>query len=731
MTCVNTLILEIEWLVRERGDQLGLRGVRLGMPSFCKWMKWSLIVCLSFTIGVVAYAAESDDYIIFLKSITDSTGAFMGSFFNGKDSGSKSANSTGKSAVNAADIGKLNLNLIDRIPDVDSGKKGYIRELLNIYRDSENGKINSGVHLPVSVLLGMHTNEVGSAGSTPYYFKPEQWKKGKANYCLMDYTSTSFNTIGNPGGVSETGGIGIFQNTSGASGAKSKVNPLSVKRGTSSGDVRFLPDMITTSANKSSIGNVNSKLLDSTAKSMFGGLSNNRGAGGAISCMLGVYTGYGYADTQHCSNSKLGTTATKVTVKYITDLYINYSREHLNYNAATIAGFDNDKARFASCIIALHDSDWYFNSYMLKDINAKIDDVKSVWKALYPKEKKSNAEIKKIFREHTKTLPEAIKATTGVTVSASECKRVYGTNGNYGGEGGYSWFESNGGAFHVTKTRDKEKAYTRQYSSKCGGSKKPFIVSGMDGISFGYLFSVSPVHGSAVYGKLLKEAGVNSVDPTDPSTFVFTAKTVNTITPTWSGELSSVYNGYKIDRTKLTPDRIAVLNAAAEMAYKAPFFYGSTDGGTVGHFSWCTIGSDTGFGTDCAHYCGLAYYYAGFNVTYESTSGLLSSRYCKSTSFSSIKPGDILCKVGGGTHHAVIYLSGKSLSSVSVIEAKGRTGRSFDEQVSITSNRNCSGYTVLRNKDIDKGKRGKARSIPHSKPKTEAKRLHPYGTYGP
>ena len=368
---------------------------------------------------------------------------------------------------------------------------------------------------------------------------------------------------------------------------------------------------------------------------------------------------------------------------------------------------------------------------MLEDINAKIDDVKSVWKALYPKEKKSNAEIKKIFKEHTKTLPEAIKATTGVTVSASECKRVYGTNGNYGGEGGYNWFEDKGGAFHVTKTRDNEKAYTRQYSSKCGGSKKPFIVSGMDGISFGYLFSVSPVHGSAVYGKLLKEAGVNSVDPTDPSTFVLTAKTVNTITPTWSGELSSIYNGYKIDRTKLTPDRIAVLNAAAEMAYKAPFFYGSTDGGTVGHFSWCTIGSDTGFGTDCAHYCGLAYYYAGFNVTYESTSGLLSSRYCKSTSFSSIKPGDILCKVGGGTHHAVIYLSGKSLSSVSVIEAKGRTGKSFDEQVSITSNRNCSDYTVLRNKDIDKGKRGKARSIPHSRPKTEAKRLHPYGTYGP
>ena len=577
----------------------------------------------------------------------------------------------------------------------------------------------------------MHTNEVGSAGSTPYYFKPEQWKKGKANYCLMDYTSTSFNTIGNPGGVSEAGGIGIFQNTSGASGAKSKVNPLSVKRGTSSGDVRFLPDMIATSANKSSIGNVNSKLLDSTAKSMFGGLSNNRGPGGAISCMLGVYTGYRYADTQHCSNSKLGTTATKVTVKYITDLYINYSREHTNYNAATIAGFDNDKARFASCIIALHDSDWYFNSYMLKDINAKIDDVKSVWKALYPKEKKSNAEIKKIFREHTKTLPEAIKATTGVTVSASECKRVYGTTGNYGGEGGYSWFESNGGAFHVTKTRDKEKAYTRQYSSKCGGSKKPFIVSGMDGISFGYLFSVSPVHGSAVYGKLLKEAGVNSVDPTDPSTFVLTAKTVNTITPTWSGELSSVYNSCKIDRTKLTPDRIAVLNAAAEMAYKAPFFYGSTNGGTKGNFHWCNVGGDTGFGTDCAHYCGLSYYYAGFNVTYETTSGLLSSKYYKPISFSAIKPGDILCKVGGGVHHAVIYLSGKSLSSVNAIEAKGRNGVSYNEQVSITYNKDRSGYTVLRNKDIDKGKRGKARSIPHNKPKTEAKRLHPYGTYGP
>src|SRR5690606_32082165 len=56
----------------------------------------------------------------------------------------------------------LNLLLIDRI-----SSEGYIKELLELYRDSEQGKLNDYPHhLPVQALLGIHKNESGTYGTT-------------------------------------------------------------------------------------------------------------------------------------------------------------------------------------------------------------------------------------------------------------------------------------------------------------------------------------------------------------------------------------------------------------------------------------------------------------------------------------------------------------------------------------------------------------------------------------
>jgi hypothetical protein len=79
----------------------------------------------------------------------------------------------------------LNLLLIDRI-----SSEGYIKELLELYRDSSQGKLNDySFHLPVEALLGMHKNETGTygtAGVVPKSYIPYDSKTKKILWGL-DY----------------------------------------------------------------------------------------------------------------------------------------------------------------------------------------------------------------------------------------------------------------------------------------------------------------------------------------------------------------------------------------------------------------------------------------------------------------------------------------------------------------------------------------------------------------
>ena len=710
-----------------------------GVPSFGKFVKWAMVLCFSFILGVVIFASEGDDYLFLFNSIKDSTGAMMGSFGD-KVKNALGLSSGGVNGVKKAD-GSLNLDLIDRIPDVSSGKVGYIKELLSIYRDGQEGKISKYKWLSLSAMLGMHANEVGtdSNGIPNYYFKAGEWKKNAPNKCLMDYTSNSPKT----GALNESGGYGVFQNETLSGAEKSKVDPLSLKRGASPSDVRFLPDMIATANAKinAALDNKAYKKLSKDQLSFFAGFINNRGSGGAPNSMVGIC-----GNNDHFRDKMYGTDhanalnkhAIESTVVPVYNTICGFFSKHPEVKITKMAGWDDPKKRAAAVLILLQEDNWFCNDQALRALRKYEGSTSAVWNVLFPKNKYSSSKLEKLINKHTKKLPDAINQINGSHVSEEDCKHVYGTVGYYTDPGSYAYYHGDkpGCAVYRVSTVKDNGVYTHKYTD----GSAPYYVSAFDYVGAGYLLSVVPPMGEAMYAKLLKIAGVNSVDPTNPDSYKNNTSTA--IAASWSGELNSHLKGANIDKSKLTPDRIAVLNAAAEMAYEAPFFYGSTRGANgrlIGHFYWCTIkgnqlstngSGDTGFGTDCAHYCGLAYYYAGFNVTYLSTSSMLGSRYYKQISFSAIKPGDILLKPGV---HAVIYLSGKSLSNVSVIEARGRSGGSiaYDKQVSITPKKNCSAYIVIRNKDIDKGKRGNARSIPHSKPKTEAKRLHPYGTYGP
>lgn len=700
-----------------------------GVPSFGKFVKWAMVLCFSFILGVVIFASEGDDYLFLFNSIKDSTGAMMGSFGD-KVKNALGLSSGGVNGVKKAD-GSLNLDLIDRIPDVSSGKVGYIKELLSIYRDGQEGKISKYKWLSLSAMLGMHANEVGtdSNGIPNYYFKASEWKKNAPNKCLMDYTSNSPKT----GALNESGGYGVFQNETLSGAEKAKVDPLSVKRGASPSDVRFLPDMIATANAKinAALDNKAYKKLSKDQLSFFAGFINNRGSGGAPNSMVGICS-----SNDHFKDKMYGTDhanalnkhAVESTVVSVYNTICGFFSKHPEVKVTKMAGWDDPKKRAAAVLILLQGDDWFCSDQALRALRKYEGSTSAAWNVLFPKNKYSSSKLEKLINKHTKKLPDAINQVNGSHVSEEDCKRVYGTVGYYTDPGSYSYYHGDtpGCAVYRVSTVKDNGVYTHKYTD----GSAPYYVSAFDYVGAGYLLSVVPPMGEAMYAKLLKIAGVNSVDPTNPDSYKNNTSTA--IAASWSGELSNHYKGCGIDKSKLTPDRIAVLNAAAEMAYEAPFYYDqywNADHNSIqGTYGWGSHDGDVGFNTDCAHFCGLAYVYAGFNVKRFTTDGLRSpgaKKYYTEISFSQIKPGDIVVTPSKG--HAVIYLSGKSVTSMKVIDAAGRNGgkRPYDDQVAI-HNHSIPGGVVLRCKDIDKGKRGQGYQVPHTKPKTAAKRRHPY-----
>lgn len=90
---------------------------------------------------VVMAMSDEKSYYLLLNNTKDSFGAFMGSFTGESHNGSAGGNSGDEYETITLISTGLNLDLIDRIPDVDSGAVGYVRELLSFYRDAQNGKV--------------------------------------------------------------------------------------------------------------------------------------------------------------------------------------------------------------------------------------------------------------------------------------------------------------------------------------------------------------------------------------------------------------------------------------------------------------------------------------------------------------------------------------------------------------------------------------------------------------
>lgn len=709
--------------------------------TFSKFITTFLFIIGIFFCSVLVFSFSSNsDYHLLLSGVKDSTGKVLGTFIEKAELFTDEVFQQDTYETNTEyEVGDVNLDLIDKIPDVTAGKVGYIKELLSIYRDAYEGKFFEKLEAPIKVTtyLGMHVNEVGiepgAAADEPipvYYFDSEEWKKNTPHYCFMDFTSKSLLAgHGNASRLDSSGGVGPFQFIgTGTTVSQSEVNPLSVGRATS-GDVHFLPDAITyTTVQKWGVFYKNYLTSDgriSLQKLKYDfliGLPNNRGAAGVCNFLCGLHDlSSDYHLLTNGSSSKLNATFVDNTISVWGDMFDDYYREHsADMDGLALACFDAPSCKKAVVIIAAHSQGFHINEKYCDWVLNKYTNFDTVCKALYPQEDPEDIKVK-IKAMVSDTVRDSIVKTTGDTsVTDADCVKIYGSN-TY--TDGYRQRGIEGSIWYVSKQRDDCNMYANNYQN----GNEPYIISSFDGVSAGYMFSSSGIAGRFLYARLLQIAGVDSVDPKDLSTFTCTVSSPVTENAPWSAlasYLDPAYEPYKasMDLQSLTADRLIVLNKAADMAYNKDWIYNmSYAGGAKG---WGrNMHNDVGWRTDCAHFCYLAYRFAGFEeVTYRNTSSLSQPNDdWEEISFNEMKIGDILCTDGSG--HAVIYLGGDSKDDILTIEAIGEYNESAadgkrprKEQVAIYEHRNMlkRAYICLRNVYVDKDLRGEPVDVPES-----------------
>lgn len=624
-----------------------------------------------------------------------------------KDSESTSSK-TGKSGTDG-----VNLNLIDRI-NANTPKKGYIKELLEMCRDGQNGKLTSNKYnLSVETTLGMWMNEVGHDDDyiPMYYFKPSTWKENSKDNSFAGFTS---NSSGDFSRVDDSGtAVGAFQYTNGGTykcGTKSKIDPVNNTRKDASGDARFWPDCYTVAENSYSAvmsNRLKAAKLSNSAKSMSSGMVNSRGDSGFIRSIFG-----GIWNSDKCvsaDKSKQTSADLNNTIGYLSEVYDNWWEKNSSGIGKKILQYSEAaKSRAGALAIVAHEDDWYISqSCYVYYCNGGKSLITNAWQDLFPDEKdKGWSYIQSKLKNMVSTgLSDSIQKTTGVSVTKAECDNVYGESEKktYDFGGAYGYY-----IWHVST----ERATGSEYNNKYSDGTSPFLVSRFDSILFGYSLVTYPAVGEYVYANLLKEAGVNSVDPTDIKTYmnqyyVESSDGSTDSSGTWTAEGAGITSEDAkkalkkpklVDFSSLSGTRAKVVEKAIWMVNTKKFVYAWAGRGSTkdtyfakkytknDHIWGGSYSARTGseafydnlklpmYGVDCSGFIYACYNLAlgattSAKLAYYSTSSIPSSGVWKKIDDSQLKPGDILNISTTGHHHVVMYM-GKDSGGYQVIEAQ-------------------------------------------------------------
>lgn len=617
----------------------------------------------------------------------------------------------------------LSLLLIDQI-----ATESYVKELLGLYRDSEQGKlIDLPYHAPMVGILGIHYNETGvySGTAIPRSYLPIKngaivWNQAYQGMPAEAMTLRGFNTT-----VANSLGIGTQYNDMSSTGKY--VNALQIDKSyfsdqyfksnlngykaTSSrkNDMFFLPDSVTyldTQFSSMMKGYNMDGEIDSSHLAMMS-ISHNAGTGYFQSTnTFGVLSGSGTSPYIKGKNSDTLSEYTKYSQQLSKDFYAASKK----YTTEQMLSLTKDEAPGAG-VILLMDAGYYLSpkAYAAFSTGLQRSDGTyvrnkafiSAWKKLKG-ETLTEAQSYAKLKEYQKSVEQAYPGYA----TASQISNVYGDR-HLG--------DPKGGIFKL------ETDTSSVYKNKVNG-KDPRVMHIVNAEVAGHMFS--SITGDFVYASLLKLSGVD-VDMTNPDQYYEQPAKDGEFIPK-GGEFSVILNKIGVNLSKVDPKAMDML----EIAYKVSGQYYSWGGKAyeINQKNWGTIGWAYGGNTErlasrkqniyrtkdgsdpsvlenrrntnLVNYKGLVFDCSGL-IQYaynnskakgsKSLPGSSKEQYYDKTSLTTIKwddarPGDVLSRDG----HIAFFLAWGNEASLSTTEAKsekphkGRKGTIWTLEASST-----------------------------------------------
>lgn len=455
----------------------------------------------------------------------------------------------------------LNLLLIDQI-----SAESYVKELLSLYRDSELGKLsNTKYHMPLTTLLGIHTNESGyyeGSGVLPKSYLPYDSSSKKVYWntsyrglpkealTLSKFDSSVAKALGidqSYNGVGNSTYVNVFNINADYFGPSSYVSSLTgygMKSGRNRSDKFFLPD--------------NLAYMDVQYSAMMSRLNLSGVDNRVASAMYSIWHNAGETYLPYTSGFGVAPASTKIKTNNQSTLS-EYSK-HSQYIAKSmvasvdkfksknIPSYTKDEAIPLGVILLLEDG-YYLSERAYKaftegglqisskyNLNRRATMVK-VWNKFYGTNLTTD-QVMSELRKKVKNIPEVYPQYTASIVS-----NIYGDK----------YLEDSKGPLWKLATETSS-----VYKNKING-EDPRVLHVVNLETTGHMVS-AVVQGSVVYENLLKLSGVN-VDVTNPSQY-YNDKQNEYIPP--SGDLANILE--KIGATPVSTNAMTMLNDAYKVS---------------------------------------------------------------------------------------------------------------------------------------------------------------------
>ena len=559
---------------------------------------------------------------------------------------------------------------------------GYAKELLNLYKDLQEGKItNKDTNfVEVSTLLGMQVNETGTYDGTlaksylPYVNKKVVWQtqyKGltASQMTVKGFGDKEWQALG--GGLCSWLSEGVdsaadrtpwCMQGSNITLAKSTINGVSNSK-RKKAEQHYLPDNIA-SLNRRFNNFIKNQHIDATSltseeNSILAASIHNRGEGGVMQCAYG----FGYNPNGGSSSKK----ASRVLKNNSNSL-----GTALNNPASLLSGYmSNSKANLSSltsseygrlifAAIAAHSNNWFFSQDAYNYLSKHSTSFTSVWNKLYPSENVSSAKTLAQVKSRVSNLNIAIKKISGESLTSSQTKEIYETSSDYD-DSNYNGMRGWGSVYCVVNKK-----------IKYADGKNHTLVSCYDLVGGGYLVSACMM-GKYVYAKMLKVSGVG-IDPTNPKTYLNDLAKSDTYVPggnnnstngssSTNSKVTTWLSQLGLESNTLTPKQISLMEGIygrLGTPYKACRHSKGCDG-------YC-YDSNNPSHLDAATFVWRSFYDADMKINALSCSDLVRDGHFSRVAWKNRKPGDVLVTYGEKKTHAMFYLKDKG-NTLTVAEA--------------------------------------------------------------